>query len=169
VIDLARLWLEARVFEADIPKVDGARTAWFTVDGYDTPFPIDEKTGRLVTIGRVIDSNSRTVPIVFELENPGGRLRVGQFATAWIATGAPVRALAVPESAIVDDGGKSVAYVQVEGESFERRPLTLGVRSAGWVQVKEGLAAGEHVVTRGAYEIKLASAAGAVPAHGHAH
>lgn len=169
VIDLSRVWLEARVFEADIPKVEQARTAWFTIDGYDRPFTIDDSNGVLITVGKVIDPRTRTVPVVFELANPEQRLRIGQFARVWIATGAPVRALAVPESAIVEDAGKSVAYVQVEGESFERRPLTLGIRSRGWVEVKEGLAAGEHVVTTGAYEIKLASAAGSVPAHGHAH
>ena len=43
------------------------------------------------------------------------------------------------------------------------------VREGGWAQVTAGLAAGEHVVSKGAYEIKLASSAGAVPAHGHAH
>jgi cobalt-zinc-cadmium efflux system membrane fusion protein len=169
VIDLSTLWLEAKVFEPDIAKVEGARAAWFEVEGYDEPFRIEPPNGRLVTIGRVVDPQSRTVQIVFEMTNPDGRLRVGQFAVAWIATGAPMRALAVPESAVVDDAGKPVAYVQLEGEAFERRPLALGVRSGGWVQVRSGLAAGEHVVTKGAYEIKLASSAGAVPAHGHAH
>jgi multidrug efflux pump subunit AcrA (membrane-fusion protein) len=109
------------------------------------------------------------VPVIFELREPDPRLRVGQFAKAWIATGAPVRSLAIPESALVDDGGKMVVYVQVEGESFERRPVTIGLRSGGWVGVSEGVVAGEHVVTVGAYELKLASAAGAIPAHGHAH
>ncbi|HEU5058464.1 MAG TPA: efflux RND transporter periplasmic adaptor subunit [Kofleriaceae bacterium] len=169
VIDLSSLWLQAKVFEPDIAKVEGTRGAWFEVEGYDEPFRVEPPGGRLVTIGRVVDPRSRTVPIVFELVNPDGRLRVGQFAVAWIATGQPVRALAVPESAVVDDAGKPVAYVQVEGEAFERRPLALGVRSAGWVEVTAGLAAGEHVVSKGAYEIKLASSAGAVPAHGHAH
>jgi RND family efflux transporter MFP subunit len=169
VIDLSTLWLEARVFEPDIPKVESARAAWFEVDGYDEPFRIEPPDGRVVTVGQVIDPQSRTVPVIFEMKNAGGHLRVGQFAVAWIATGAPVHALAVPESAVVDDGGKPVAYVQVEGESFERRPLTLGLRSGGWVQVLAGLVAGEHIVTRGAYELKLASAGGAIPAHGHAH
>jgi cobalt-zinc-cadmium efflux system membrane fusion protein len=62
-----------------------------------------------------------------------------------------------------------VAYVQVGGESYERRVLALGARSGGWVEVVAGLAAGEHVVIRGAYDIKLAAAGGAVPEHGHAH
>jgi membrane fusion protein, heavy metal efflux system len=77
--------------------------------------------------------------------------------------------LAIPQTAIVDDAGRKVAYVQLEGEAFERRLVTLGMQSGGWVEVTSGLARGERVVTRGAYEIKLAAASGAVPGHGHAH
>ncbi|HEU0030041.1 MAG TPA: efflux RND transporter periplasmic adaptor subunit [Kofleriaceae bacterium] len=169
VMDLERVWLEVQVFEPDIPKVEHAKTAWFTIEGYDQPFQLDDSNGRVVTLGRVLDPETRTVPLIFELANPQGKLRVGQFAKVVVATGDPVRALAIPESAIVEDAGKPVAFVQVEGEAFERRPLTLGLRSNGWVEVKDGLAAGERVVTRGAYEIKLASAAGSIPAHGHVH
>lgn len=169
VIDLERVWLVAKVFEPDVPRVEGARAAWFTIEGYDEPFAVDEQNGKLVTIGRVIDPRTRTTPVIFELANPAGRLRIGNFTKVVIATGAPRRALAIPERAIVDDGGKSVAYVMVEGESFERRPLRLGVRSNGWVEVVDGVAAGERVVTAGAYDIKLSAASGSVPAHGHAH
>lgn len=169
VIDMERVWLQARVFEPDIPKVEGARSAWFTVGGYDEPFVVDESTGRLVTVGRVIDRQSRTVPVIFDLANPGGRLRIGQFAKVHVATGAAARLLAIPESAILDEGGKPVAYVQVEGERFQRRVLTLGPRALGWVGVREGLRAGERVVSRGAYEVKLTAASGAIPQHGHVH
>lgn len=168
VIDLRRVWLEARVFEPDIPRVDHARSGWFTLEGYDEPFGIDEGA-RLVTVGRVVDPRSRTVPVIFELANPDEKLRIGQFAKVHIATGAPVNAPAIPESALVEEGGKSFAFVQVEGEAFERRSLVAGVRSRGWVQVMEGITPGERVVTRGAYEVKLAAASGAIPAHGHAH
>ncbi len=169
VIDLDRVWLVARVFEPDVPKVEGARSAWFTIQGYPQAFTVDETNARLVTVGRVIDPKTRTVPVIFDLDNQAGRLRIGNFAKVVIATGAPRKALAIPDRAIVDDAGRSIAYVMVEGEAFERRPLRLGVRSNGWVEVLEGVVAGERVVTTGAYEIKLASAAGSVPAHGHAH
>lgn len=169
VIDLDRVWLVASVFEPDVPTIDGARAAWFTIEGYRQPFTVDESNGRLVTIGRVVDPRTRTVPVIFELDNAAGKLRVGNFARVVIATGAPRRALAIPESALVDDAGRSVAYVMVEGEAFERRPLRLGLRSHGWVEVLDGVVAGEHVVTTGAYEIKLTAASGSVPAHGHVH
>ena len=70
---------------------------------------------------------------------------------------------------LAGDSGREVVYVQAEGESFERRVVTVGIRSGGWTEITSGLAAGEHVVTRGAYAVKLAAAGGAVPAHGHAH
>jgi RND family efflux transporter MFP subunit len=169
VIDLDRVWLVAQVFEPDVPRAEHARSAWFTIEGYEQPFTVDETNARLVTIGRVIDPKTRTVPVIFDLDNRDGRLRIGNFTKVVLATGAPRRVLAIPEAAIVDDAGQSVAYVMVEGEAFERRPLGLGIRSHGWAEVREGVTAGERVVTRGAYEVRLASASGAVPAHGHAH
>lgn len=169
VMDLDRVWLEVQIYEPDIPRVENARAASFTVEGRDRPFEINDSNGRVVALGRALDPATRTVPLLFELDNADGLLRAGQFARVVVASGEPVRALAIPGSAVVDDAGKEVAYVQIEGEAFERRPLALGIRAAGWVEVTEGLAEGEHVVTEGAYEIKLASAAGSVPAHGHAH
>jgi len=169
VVDLSRIWLHADVFEPDIPKVERATRASFRVDGHDQPIAIAPPDGRMVTIGQLVDEKTRTVPIIFELANPGQRLRIGSFATVWIEIGEPARVLAVPETAIVDDAGRKVVYVQVEGESFERRLVQLGARSGGWVQITDGVTKGEHVVTRGAYEIKLAASGGAVPEHGHAH
>jgi membrane fusion protein, heavy metal efflux system len=169
VIDLNRVWLVAKVFEADVPKVENAQSAWFTIDGYEQPFTVDASNGKLVTVGRVIDPQSRTVPVIFEVDNAAGKLRIGNFTKTVIATGAPRKALAIPDSAIVEDGGQSVAFVMVEGESFERRPLRLGIRANRWAEVLEGVKAGERVVAKGAYEVKLASASGAVPAHGHVH
>ncbi len=169
VVDLAKVWLVANVFEPDLPRVDGARAVWFTIDGYPQAFAVDEHNGKLVTIGRVIDPRTRTAPVIFEVDNASGRLRIGNFAKAMIATGAPRRALAIPASAIVDDAGRPIVFVMVEGESFERRPVRVGIRSNDWVEVSEGVAAGEHVVSRGAYEIKLQASSGSVPAHGHVH
>ncbi|MFN0253389.1 MAG: efflux RND transporter periplasmic adaptor subunit [Kofleriaceae bacterium] len=169
VIDLDRVWLVAQVFEPDVPRIENARLAWFTIEGYSAPFLVDESNGKLVTIGRVIDPKTRTVPVIFEVTNADGRLRIGNFTKVVIATGAPRNTLAIPESALVDDAGKTVAYVMVEGEAFERRPLRLGIRSNGWVEVLEGVVDGERVVSTGAYEVRLSAASGSAPAHGHAH
>jgi RND family efflux transporter MFP subunit len=173
LIDLDRVWVTGQLFEADLPGLDGpgsrSAAAWFQVEGRDQVFEIESSTGRLVTVGSVIDPQTRTVPVVFEVDNRARSLRIGQFATLTIATGKPTRALAVPESALISEAGQSVAYVQTEGESFARRIVRTGVRSRGWVEVRGGLAAGEHVVSTGAYDVKLAASAGSTPAHGHSH
>lgn len=169
VVDLSRVWVHADIFEPDIARVEGATRATFRIDGHAQPFEIAPPDGGVVTVGKLVDRHSRTVPMIFEVGNPEGRLRVGSFATVFIATGAPRRALAVPDDAIVDDAGREVVYVQAGGESFERRPVTTGIRSGGWTELVDGVAAGERVVTRGAYAVKLAGAGAAVPSHGHAH
>jgi multidrug efflux pump subunit AcrA (membrane-fusion protein) len=75
----------------------------------------------------------------------------------------------VPESAIIDDAGRPVVFVQRGGETFLRRPVKLGIRNHGLVQVLEGVNAGDRVVTKGAYLIRLSTMSSAVPAHGHVH
>ena len=60
---------------------------------------------------------------------------------------------AVPESAIIDESGKPVAFVQLAGETFEKRYLKLGKKDHGFVQVLSGLSEGEYVTTKGAYAI----------------
>jgi multidrug efflux pump subunit AcrA (membrane-fusion protein) len=91
------------------------------------------------------------------------------FADVRVLSGEAKETMAVPVSAILDEAGESVVYVEQGGESFERRPLELGGRDGDFVEVLSGLSPGERVVTKGAYYIRLASSSGAVPAHGHAH
>ena len=170
VVDLDRLWLEVKIPEADIARARSATGAWFEVEGFERPFEVGPASGgRVVAFGSAIDPQSRTAPLIFDFPNPDRSLRVGAFARVHVLTGAPIRTLAIPASAVVQEGGQDVAYVEVGGEAFERRRLVLGVRDGDLVQVESGLTAGERVVTRGAYEIRLAAASGAIPAHGHVH
>ena len=78
-------------------------------------------------------------------------------------------ALAIPSAAIVEEDGRPIAFVQVGGETFQKRDLELGIRDGNWVQVLSGITEGERVVTKGAYAVRLASVSSAIPAHGHVH
>jgi len=169
VVNPSRLWLEAKVYEADVAKVENSPGASFTVAGFEREFTVDEKTGRRVAVGTVVDRATRTVPVLFELANPGGVLKPGMFAKVTLFTGQTIRDVAIPESAIVDDTGKPTVFVMEGGESFFKRAIRPGVRSGGYVQVLAGVKEGERVVSRGAYEIKLSTATGAIPEHGHQH
>jgi RND family efflux transporter MFP subunit len=170
LVDLDRLWLEVLVPEADVGRIGSPAGASFAVDGFPRAFEVAiGKGGALVAYGGVVDPQSRTVPLVFEVPNPGRALRAGMYARVRVFTGQTRQALAIPASAVVDDGKQEVAYVLSSGEAFERRPLKLGVRDGDLVEVVEGLMPGERVVSRGAWQVRLAAAGGALPAHGHVH
>ena len=91
------------------------------------------------------------------------------FADVFLETESVLTALAVPEEAIVTDRGQTVLFALVHGEMFDRREVTLGIRDGGFVEVKQGLAEGERVVTSGAYAVKLAALSPESFSHGHAH
>jgi cobalt-zinc-cadmium efflux system membrane fusion protein len=167
LVDLDRLWLEVRVPEANIGELLNPGGVWFRVEGFDQTF--EAPADRVVAMGGVVEKTTRTVPLLFEVDNPGRILRVGMFARANVLMGPPRTAVALPVDSIISDAGMDTAYVQTEGESFERRIVRLGVRDREYVEVLSGVEPGEHVVTRGAYAVKLAAAGTQVPAHGHAH
>jgi cobalt-zinc-cadmium efflux system membrane fusion protein len=167
VADLGHLWLEAHVPEHQAPGLGEPVGAWFAIPGSDEVVEVGEDG--FVTVAGRIDPETRTLPVVFAVENPGERLPLGAFVDAHLVTGPPREALAVPTSAVLTEAGQSVVYVQPEGERFERRPVELGVQDGRYVEVLRGVAAGEHVVSRGAYLVRLAGASGSVPSEGHAH
>jgi len=73
--------------------------------------------------------------------------------------------LIVPESALVDEDGKPVAFVQLAGETFEKRYIEVGNRENGFVQVLSGLSKGEYVMTKGAYAVARAEYGKAAMVH----
>lgn len=170
VIDLSRLWLELQIPEGQIGQVPSSDSVWFQPEGFPSAFEISPRSGgRVVAAGGVVNPQTRTIPLIFEVQNPSRQLKSGMFVRAQVFTATTVRGIVIPLSAVVDEDGQPVAYVELEGELFERRPLKLGTRQGDRVQIVEGLKPGDRVVTRGPYNIRLQAASGAVPAHGHAH
>ncbi|MEW5907160.1 MAG: efflux RND transporter periplasmic adaptor subunit [Elusimicrobiota bacterium] len=165
IADLSSVWVEARVYETEAAALPSVTGALVTSQALERP----ARSERVVSVGAALDRESGTIPLVFEVPNPGGRLRVGSHVALAVEAGAPRRALAVPAGALIDEEGSWAVYVQDGGESFSRRLVETGLRDGDWVEIKSGLKAGERVVTRGAYKVKLAASSSAIPAHGHAH
>jgi cobalt-zinc-cadmium efflux system membrane fusion protein len=167
VVKRGELWLEAGVPEAYVGRITQVAGAWFRLAGVSGVFQVGADA--LIAVGAEVDAASRTLPVRFRLNDPDERLFAGMAMRAHLLTGPPVVAAAVPVSALVDDGGVDVVYVQTGGESFARRPVRLGIRDGAYVEVTEGVAPGEWVVSRGPYSVKLASTSTAEIGHGHAH
>jgi cobalt-zinc-cadmium efflux system membrane fusion protein len=165
IIDPSVVWLEVNVPAASAPLVGHASGATFQIEGSARTY----RARRTVSLGSVIDSLSRTVPVIYEIANADGSIRVGANARVSVGTGRRVEGVIVPTSAILDENGRPIAYVQPEGETFEKRELTLGDEEGESTLVLSGINDGERVVTGAAYQVRLASLSTAVPAHGHEH
>jgi cobalt-zinc-cadmium efflux system membrane fusion protein len=172
ILNTDTVLIEAQLPEADLARLGPSYRATYetpTAPGTFVPLLSEGGKGRLVALGATVDAKTRTVPLVYEVPNPDGHLRIGMALTVYVETAHVAEALAVPVSALVEEDARAVAFVQVSGEMFQKRDLTLGIQDGAFVQVLAGLAAGERVVTKGAYAIRLASVSTAIPAHGHAH
>lgn len=165
IIDPSVVWLKVNVPAANAAAVGRNSGATFYLEGSDRAY----RAPRAVSLGSVVDSLSRTVPVIYEIPNTDGTIRVGANAKVSVGTGRRVTGVIVPASSILDENGRPVAYVQPEGETFEKRELTLGGSEGGSTLVLSGIEAGERVVTGSPYQVRLASLSSAVPAHGHEH
>jgi len=177
VLDLSTVWVEADVPEPDLGRL-AERPAASVVPAAVPGAPARAEGVSFVALAPAIEEATRSARIVYRLDRPGAALRPGAAVDVLIETARAEEALAVPESAIVDEDGRPVVFVQVEGEAFERRDVRLGIASGGYVQVLErrhpeerhdGVLEGERVVTKGAYAVRLQSVSTTLPAHGHAH
>lgn len=170
ILNPERIWIEAQVPEAIIARLEKAGDALVEMlDGSNQFFTVGEHQGQLVFSGLEVNPVTRSVPFIYEVNNENARLRVGQAVRLHVQVATAQNALAIPDTALVEEGGLFVAFVQVAGETFEKRALQLGIRDGQWVEVLSGITEGERVVTRGAYAIRLAAASAVIPAHGHTH
>ena len=161
-----RVELQAQVPPND---VDAARS--LTAIALEVPGrkdPIELKPDHVHDAG-VIDPKTRALPLQIEVENRNGQLLVGQTGTAILYTGRTQRLPVVPQEAVQMEAGRPYVFVQVAGERFARRFVDIASRDGGVAGVRGGLKPGERVVTRGAYDVQLASAAKGLPAEGHVH
>jgi RND family efflux transporter MFP subunit len=165
IVDADSVYVSAIVPEAELPQMRNLSGAELEVPGSPQPRPLS----RLVSVGRVVDPQSRTFPVIYQVDNRDRGIAIHQALHVRLLTKASGAAPSVPGSALVDDGGRPVIFIQESGEAFLRRPVKLGIREGGYVQVLEGVFPGERVVTRGAHLIRLAAMSNQVPAHGHVH
>lgn len=165
IVDPSVVWLTVNVPAAQASRISGTSGASFQLDGVDHRF----QTSRTVSVGSVIDPQSRTLSLIYEVANANGLIHVGSTARVAIRTGRRVTGVVIPASAVLDEDGRPIAYVQTEGESFAKRELTLGGQDRERVLVLSGLRPGDRVVSGAAYQVRLASLSTSVPLEGHAH
>lgn len=170
IVDPERVWLEAQVPVSETHRLEQVQDAYFTIGGYETIYRTADLQGRLMTVGGILDPTTRRVPVIFEIDNPNNLFKPGSYAQVYLREGASHDALAVPQSAVLDEDGIPVAIVQVHDEDFRKVVLKTGARDEDFIEVVSGLHEGDRIVIEGAYKVKLGANQPAADAHaGHAH
>jgi len=136
------VWIEARLYEADLPYVRVGQPARVTgVEGR-------ERAGRVTFVAPALDPATRTGVARVTLANPGGLLKPGMFVDVALEASLGPK-LAVPEGAVVPTGTRQVVFVDRGQGRLEPREVTVGPRSGEWVAIERGLEEGETVVASG--------------------
>jgi Cu(I)/Ag(I) efflux system membrane fusion protein len=154
IADLSSVWMLADVFEQDVGLVHVGQEARLRIVAY----PDQAFSGKVVFLYPTIDMETRTAKVRIELANAGGLLKPAMFANVELVSGhARGKVLAVPESAVLDSGTRQVVLVRRGEGLFEPRTVKLGMRADGYIEVREGLQAGEQVVVRANFLIDAES------------
>jgi len=146
--DLSQVLVDFRLPERFIARVKTGQAVDVSLDA----LPGQRFTGRIDALDSVIDANGRSLLVRARLDNPGGVLKSGLFARTRIVFSKRENALVVPEEALVPQGGKQYIFKVVDGPNgkvSQRIEARIGLRLPGKVEVLEGLAVGDLVVTAG--------------------
>jgi Cu(I)/Ag(I) efflux system membrane fusion protein len=168
IADLSNVWLLAEVFEQDLALVHVGQAAKIHIDAY----PDKVFTGRVTFIYPTVNPETRTAKVRVELANTAGLLKPAMYARAEFASSlSKDKVLTVPDSAVLDTGTRQLVLVQRGEGQFEPRPVTLGLRADGFVEVLDGIQAGDNVVVSANFlidaESNLTAALGAFGSHSH--
>jgi len=167
ILDPSLVWIRGWIPEASLISLPPSPEAILDIPG--DPGDGGERIGRPIFLSPELDAQSRTASVVYAVDNRSGRLRVGQAVGLGLETIRREESVVVPSSALVDEHGYPVVFIQTGGETFIKRNVTLGGDDGQLCVVTEGVLAGERVVVNSAWAVKLAAAGTSAPAHGHTH
>ncbi len=144
VADLSTVWLQAKVFQYELPHVAIGMPASVS---FSSVLSTHSLTGKVVFIDPVVDETSRSVQVRIELPNSSGTLRPGMFGNVSIAH-AMGSGLTLPASAIIRTGERDIAFRVLASDRFV--PVAVKISPLGFgdrFEVLAGLNAGDQVVT----------------------
>lgn len=150
IADLSTLWILADIYEQDLPRVHKGMKAQIEV----APYPREMFSATLTEIFDVVDAQTRTVKARLEAQNPSGKLKPEMFASVHLSTELGGSTIKVPASAILGETEKHFVFVALNDSTFEKRDVRTGVETREIVEVLDGLATGERLVTRGGFFLK---------------
>lgn len=163
-----RLFLRAEVSEKYYSYLRTINSANFRTPYNNKVYELRELDGRMLSFGKAAGENSFYVPVTFEFDNKGDVIP-GSFVEVYLLSAPMENVISLPRTALTEEQGLFFVYLQLDEEGYKKQEVTLGADNGKSVQILSGVKAGDRIVTSGAYQVKLASASNAIPAHSHEH
>ena len=152
VTNLSSVYVEAQVFDKDADKVNAGRN--FIVECSTTDI---HKTAevKLLAPAQSINPTNQTQRVIFEMENPDGEFKIGEFVNVRVFASKPIKEIALPNSAISEINGRPVIFIKDNAEQYSVSYVSIGQNNGTNTVIQKGVEEGERVVVNATYQMKM--------------
>ncbi|MDX2001396.1 MAG: efflux RND transporter periplasmic adaptor subunit [Chitinophagales bacterium] len=151
ITNLDKVYVEARVFSKDAAGMQSGGK--YMVES--TTDPQKKAEVKLLSKAQTIDPTNQTQLVLFEMTNPAGAFKIGEFVNVRVFSDEPTRDLAVPNSAISELNGKPIVFIKDQAERYSISYITAGDNNGNVTVIETGVEEGERVVTNATYQVKM--------------
>ncbi len=151
VTNLSKVYVEAQVYDRDVPTIQAGNKFLVTCS------TDDHKTAevRLIAQAQTINPGNQSQRVLFEMDNPRGEFKIGEFVTVKALNQQKTRQITVPNSALTEINGKPAVFIKDGPELFTLSYVQPGEDDGTRTLILKGVEEGEKVVSAGAYEVKM--------------
>ena len=151
VTNLNKVYVEAQVYDRDVAAIQAGNKFLVTCS------TDDHKTAevRLISQAQTMNTGNQSQRVLFEMDNPKGEFKIGEFVTVKALDNRTLRQITVPNSALTEINGKTAVFLKHAPEEFELSYVQTGEDDGTRTLIIKGIAEGEKVVVNGAYEVKM--------------
>jgi len=152
IADLSQVWVEAQVYDYELPLIKhGMKAKVVLPELQDREYPT-----KVDFIYPFMEGDTHTARVRVVLDNSDGFLRPEMYAQLHLKAKLGKR-LVVPESAVLYSGRNRIVFLDLGDGRLAPRKIKTGQRNRKWIEVLEGLEAGDTVVTSGTFLIAAES------------
>ncbi len=162
-----KLQLRADISERYYKDISNITLANFKTPYDKTVYTLSELNGRLVSFGKSANNQEYYIPVNFEFDNIG-QIISGSYVEVFLLGQPRENVISIPISSLTEEQGIYFVYLQVHDDAYKKQEVRTGTNDGKNVEILSGIKAGDKVVSKGAYHVKLASASAAIP-HAHEH
>ena len=158
---------------ADVPlryqnQLPLVKSASFITEGNEIVFYTDSLEGKKLPSSTGVTSSNAFITLRWEMNRAAG-LWSGSFAKIYLQTETVSNAIAIPVSALTDEGGTYYVYIKIDNNHYKKARVKIGATDGKRIQIVEGLHAGNNVVTEGVMCVRQAGMSKIIGGHGHSH